>query len=167
MRHVLKALRTEEKDFKEQSYGFRNLLDLLHFGERQGVLRLERDRRGVLKIFPTVQAAEPTAAEPAPGMEGADLQAPDDFLAMVDQEVVAETPAAEGLAAGETIEEAAVSSPAPPEVVATEALPPEPAGEVKTRRPRAKRGARGGHRKTGPRRKSGTPPSPTEGAPST
>src|SRR5438105_4978082 len=44
---------------------------------RSGVLRLERDRRGVLKIFPTVQAAEPTAAEPAPGMEGADLQAPD------------------------------------------------------------------------------------------
>ncbi len=168
MRHVLKALRTEEKDFKEQSYGFRNLLDLLHFGERQGVLRLERDRRGVLKIFPTVQAAAGTTpAEPAPGMEAAVLQSPAEFLAMVDQEVVAEPPAAEGLAAGETIEEAAVSSQPPPEVVATEAVPPEAAAEVKTRRPRAKRGARGPHRKTGPRRKSVTPPSPIEGAPST
>ena len=168
MRQVVKALRTEEKDFKEQSYGFRSLLDLLHFAERQRVLRLERDRRGVLKIFPTVQAAGgPTPAEPAPSTEAAVLQVPDDFLEMMDQGVVAESPEAGGLAVGETIEEAAVLSPPPPEVAANETGSPEAAAEVKPRRPRAKRGARGAHRKTGPRRKSGTLSSPNEGAPST
>jgi uncharacterized LabA/DUF88 family protein len=150
MRHVLKALRAEEKDFKEQSYGFRNLLDLLHFAERQGVLRLERDRRGVLKIFPTVQAAGgPTPAEPVAAV------------------VVAESPAAVELAAGETIEETAVSSQAPPEAVAAEPVPHEAEAVVTTRRPRAKRGGHSGHRKPGPRRKSKTPASPNEGDPST
>jgi uncharacterized LabA/DUF88 family protein len=143
MRHVLKALRAEEKDFKEQSYGFRNLLDLLHFGERQGVLRLERDRRGVLKIFPTAQAATPTAAEPAV--------------------VVGEPSVAAEPTAGETIEEAAVLSQPPLEAAPIEPFPPEAVTEAKARRPRAKRGT---HRRSVPRRKSRTPASPNESAPS-
>src|SRR5207245_3826399 len=106
------------------------------------------------------------AGEPAPRADAAGLQGPDEFLERMDQGVVAESPEAGGLAVGETIEEAAVLSPPPPEVAANETVPPEAAAEVKPRRPRAKRGARGAHRKTGPRRKSGTLSSPNEGAPS-
>jgi len=145
MRHVLKALRGEEKDFKEQSYGFRSLLDLLHSAEREGVVRLERDRRGVLKIFPTGTVAEkPAAAEPSVA--------------------ASEVPAAEVLAVAETIEEAAVPLPAPPEAAAPDLVLAEAAPETKARKPRGRRAGPAVHHRSGPRRRSKTPSPPGDDA---
>jgi len=66
MRHVRQALRAVEKNFDERQYGFRGFLDLLHEGQREGWLRLQRDRKGVWRVFPIVASAEaPMAASPA------------------------------------------------------------------------------------------------------
>jgi uncharacterized LabA/DUF88 family protein len=62
MRHIRQALRAANKDFDERRYGFRGFLDLLHQGQREGLFHLQRDRRGVWRIFPAgTSAAEPMA----------------------------------------------------------------------------------------------------------
>jgi uncharacterized protein (TIGR00288 family) len=120
MRHVLKALRGEQKDFKEQSYGFRSLLDLLHFAERGGVVRLERDRRGVLRIFPTGAPVAVAAAAEAPAL------AP-------------EVPLAELPVASETVIEEAAVLPPPILEAPVEAIQPEVEPKAKARKPRSRR----------------------------
>lgn len=63
MRHIRQALRAANQDFDERRYGFRGFLDLLHQGQREGLCRLQRDRKGVWRIFPaTTDAAPPVAA---------------------------------------------------------------------------------------------------------
>jgi uncharacterized LabA/DUF88 family protein len=57
MRHIRQGLKTADKEFDERRYGFRGILDLLHQAEREGLLRLNRDRKGVLRIFPAAAAA--------------------------------------------------------------------------------------------------------------
>jgi uncharacterized protein (TIGR00288 family) len=72
MRHVRQALRAVDKNFDERQYGFRGFLDLLHEGQREGWLRLQRDRKGVWRVFPIVASADaepPMAASPAAGPE--------------------------------------------------------------------------------------------------
>lgn len=67
MRQVRQAMRTIEKNFDERRYGFRGVLDLLHQAQREGVVRLQRDHKGVWRIFPVAaSAAAPSSAEPAP-----------------------------------------------------------------------------------------------------
>jgi uncharacterized LabA/DUF88 family protein len=61
MRHIRQALRTVDRNFDERRYGFHGILDLLHQAQREGWLRLQRDRKGVWRIFPV----SPTATAPA------------------------------------------------------------------------------------------------------
>jgi uncharacterized protein (TIGR00288 family) len=68
MRHVRQALRAVDKNFDERRYGFRGFLDLLHEGQREGWLRLQRDRKGVWRVFPIVTSAA-AAAEASPVAE--------------------------------------------------------------------------------------------------
>ncbi len=74
MRQIRQALRSADKDFDERRYGFRGFLDLLHHAQREGWLHLQRDHKGVWRIFPkssaladssaSIAATEP-ASEPA------------------------------------------------------------------------------------------------------
>jgi uncharacterized LabA/DUF88 family protein len=66
MRHIRQGLKTAGREFDERRYGFRGILDLLHQGERDGLLRLTRDHKGVLRIFPIVPS-ESVAAAPEAG----------------------------------------------------------------------------------------------------
>lgn len=53
LRQVRQALRSLDKNFDERHYGPRGTLDLLQQAQREGWVKLERDRRGFLRIFPT------------------------------------------------------------------------------------------------------------------
>ena len=75
VRNVKQLLRAADSTFDERRYGFGGILDLLRASQRDGLLRLERDRQGVLRVFagnllqrpssvPPVQEA--TIAEPTP-----------------------------------------------------------------------------------------------------
>jgi len=73
MRHIRQALRAVDKSFDERQYGFRGFLDLLHEGQREGWLRLQRDRKGVWRVFPLVASPEaPAAASPVAEAEVAE-----------------------------------------------------------------------------------------------
>ena len=51
LRNVKQLLRTEQPNFDEQNYGFASLVDLLRAGQNLNLLRLQRDRRGALRVF--------------------------------------------------------------------------------------------------------------------
>ena len=51
LRQIRQLLRAAGKSVDERS-GFRGLLDLLHQAQREGWLRLHRDRKGVLASLP-------------------------------------------------------------------------------------------------------------------
>ena len=59
LRQIRQAMRNADPRFDERQAGFRGLLDLLHQAQREGWLRLHRDRKGIWRIFST-------SAEPAP-----------------------------------------------------------------------------------------------------
>jgi uncharacterized LabA/DUF88 family protein len=64
----------EEAGFDERRYGFGGLMDLLRALQRDGVVRVERDRRGGLRVFPganleRVDAVPAPAAEPIEAVE--------------------------------------------------------------------------------------------------
>ena len=170
MRQVRQALRVADPSFDERRYGFRSTLDLLHEGQRHGLLRLQRDHKGIWRIFPVLpSAALPGAGEqPAAGPAlPADGGISEPMVQELAPEATFETPSAvpesfvaayetsSGEVAAPTIEEAAtleVSSPGVPLPTIEGVAPPTPAR--KGRRPRAvSTSARSGQRRTTARRK--------------
>jgi hypothetical protein len=51
LRNVKQILRQAEGGFDERRYGFGGLMDLLRTCQREGILRMERDHRGGLRVF--------------------------------------------------------------------------------------------------------------------
>ena len=51
LRNVKQILRQTEGGFDERRYGFGGLMDLLKACQREGFVRIERDRRGGLRVF--------------------------------------------------------------------------------------------------------------------
>jgi hypothetical protein len=62
VRNVKQLLRAAESGFDERRYGFGGILDLLRGAQRDNLLRLERDRQGVLRVFPGTGLQRPAAA---------------------------------------------------------------------------------------------------------
>jgi uncharacterized LabA/DUF88 family protein len=83
VRNVKQVLRQANGSFDERTYGFAGLMDLLRACQRDGVLRLERDRRGALRVFPgaqiaaTVRDVAADQAAPAQPYEEPSIQAPE------------------------------------------------------------------------------------------
>ena len=61
LRNVKQILRSADATFDERRYGFVGLMDLLKACSREGLVRLERDRRGGLRVFqgPALKPAAP------------------------------------------------------------------------------------------------------------
>jgi uncharacterized LabA/DUF88 family protein len=51
LRNVKQLLRQASPDFDERAYGFGNLVDLLRAAGREGLVRVDRDRQGVIRVF--------------------------------------------------------------------------------------------------------------------
>jgi hypothetical protein len=54
VRQAKQFLRNTIEGFDERKYGFASVVDLLRAAGREGVLRLERDRQGAIRVFPGV-----------------------------------------------------------------------------------------------------------------
>jgi uncharacterized LabA/DUF88 family protein len=52
VRQVKQLVKAIEPQFDERQYGFAGIVDALRFAQREGVFRIERDRLGVVRIFP-------------------------------------------------------------------------------------------------------------------
>ena len=119
LRNVKQILRQADGGFDERRYGFSGLMDLLKACQRDGLLRIERDRRGGLRVF---QGASLQRAAPAPAGPG---------------EVIDVTPIAT-----EPAESIEVNEPVEIELPEMEPIPidttAELLGRAKPRKPRAR-----------------------------
>jgi uncharacterized LabA/DUF88 family protein len=74
LRNVKQILRQANAGFDERAYGFAGLVDLLRAAHKEGIVRVERDRQGVVRVFQGSGVAAPPAA---------DDSAADDQMAML------------------------------------------------------------------------------------
>ena len=73
MRNVKQVIKQVDAAFDERAYGFATLVDLLRAAAREGALRVERDRQGVLRVFqPDTSGAIKRAAPPVEPPQPAD-----------------------------------------------------------------------------------------------
>jgi uncharacterized LabA/DUF88 family protein len=173
MRHIRQALRAVDRNFDERQAGFHGILDLLHQAQREGWLRLQRDRKGVWRIFavsPTGSTpVEPGEAVPVTVAEAGastDFWESDDILtAPAEATELTEEPPLEALAedlpAADATPNEAVSSTIE-ESVPVESVQGEPAAEPESprqsRKPRTPRGpVKSTARRTSTRRKTKEP----------
>jgi hypothetical protein len=52
IRQAKQFLRNVDASFDERKFGFSSLVDLLRACQRDGLFRIERDRQGVMRLFP-------------------------------------------------------------------------------------------------------------------
>jgi len=139
IRNVKQLLRAADNGFDERRYGFGGLMDLLRACQRDGLMRLERDRRGGLRVFPgaaiqpqgSALRAVPPSALPQPDVAFDDAAEPGD-----------QPPMAEAASVDATDTDVDQGGAQPIDTTA------ELLGRAKTRRPRAPRAAASAGRKT-------------------
>jgi uncharacterized protein (TIGR00288 family) len=68
LRQAKQYLRNAIEGFDERKYGFASVADLLRAAAKEGVVRLERDRQGAIRVFPGVNLA-PSAPPSEPEVE--------------------------------------------------------------------------------------------------
>jgi uncharacterized protein (TIGR00288 family) len=71
VRHLAQGLRAADPGFDEQTYGFRTLTELVHLAQREGIVRMQRDRQGAWRITPAG-----TAPPQVTGLGPVDLASP-------------------------------------------------------------------------------------------
>ena len=76
LRNVKQILRQADGGFDERRYGFGGLMDLLKGCQREGFVRVERDRRGGLRVFqgPALQGTASTAQVSRPNLPQPDVE---------------------------------------------------------------------------------------------
>jgi uncharacterized protein (TIGR00288 family) len=62
VRQAKQFLRSTIEGFDERKYGFASVVDLLRAAGKEGVLRVERDRQGAVRVFPGAKLGPPAAA---------------------------------------------------------------------------------------------------------
>jgi hypothetical protein len=78
LRNLKQVLRAVEGGFNERRYGFVGLIELLRACQREGLVRVERDRRGGLLVFkgPALRPSGPSpATEPSQEVTQAESEA--------------------------------------------------------------------------------------------
>ena len=136
LRNVKQVIRQVNPEFDERAYGFANLVDLLRAAHRDGVVRVDRDRQGVVRVFQgALPAASPMRVDEL--REEVPMTVVDTVDDVGDASAPAETPAV----AIEAVEDVVVA--VNPEETATAAPPARrrrsrPASPA-ARRPRARR----------------------------
>jgi len=154
LRQISQMLRTAGQDYDSRRHGFRGILDLLHQAQREGWLRLHRDRKGVWRVFSATPSA--VGSGPVPVLTA------EPVLAVGSAPVEAESDSAEVDVAWETptpveeipVEEVPLADQPSPSVIEETAGVEAPPAERKPRKPRAAKGTKTGARKTSSRRKA-------------
>jgi hypothetical protein len=162
LRQIRQLLRAAGSSIDERS-GFRGLLDLLHQAQREGWLRLHRDRKGVWRAFPAV--GTPPAMTPAtPADIPVEAESPLELMPELAPDVLMPVETDVNWEAAELPEEIPEpEQPLPPAVIEEEIVVAPPAPQPKPRKPRAPRAAaKSGKRKTPSRRKAKEPEVATE-----
>jgi uncharacterized LabA/DUF88 family protein len=163
IRQLKQFLRGVDVTFDERKYGFETLGDLMRACQRDGLLRIERDRQGGMRIFPgtITPAADAGSHEPA---ASAETPGTDAVAASVESFESGWVPPVESSSEAEVVEGSVLQEMDMPSVVDAEEAP-APADRPSRRRPRAAKAARpGSGEPRGPRKSIATASRPDPGA---
>lgn len=95
VRQAKQFLRTAIAGFDERNYGFASVVDLMRAAGKEGVLRVERDRQGAIRLFPGQKlAARPGTHADAQVQDGITDVAAEPVETDLTAETVAESPLA-------------------------------------------------------------------------
>ncbi len=101
VRQAKQFLRNAIENFDERKYGFASVVDLLRAAGKEGVVRIERDRQGAVRVFPGNNLV-PKA--PIVDVEEGEVSVEEPMLLDVDAEPVASAMGEESLPAAEPVE---------------------------------------------------------------
>ena len=94
------------ENFDERHYGFASVVDLLRAAGKEGVLRIERDRQGAVRVFPGANLAPrpvaPPVEEPVDLNETIDVEVP---AATIDSVEAEAAPAVPPIVEGEPVQD--------------------------------------------------------------
>jgi uncharacterized LabA/DUF88 family protein len=118
VRQLKQYLRAADEGFDERKWGFATIVELLRACQREGVFRLERDRKGVMRVFPGASLQRPpisgdAASAPQPEEAGDEAAANAVETAEPGAQVEFEPAAQEVAAAGEVTIEFTPEAPEP------------------------------------------------------
>jgi len=142
VRQAKQFLRNSIEGFDERKFGFVSVVDLLRAAGKEGVLRIERDRQGAIRVFPgpNVSTPPPPSEPPVELDETVDVEVPAEAIVAPETvDVIEEAPPIEDAQIIEDLED----------VVQPPNISNESAPIPGTRAPR--RGGRGGRKTTGTR----------------
>jgi uncharacterized protein (TIGR00288 family) len=157
VRQAKQYLRSAIEGFDERKYGFASVVDLLRAAGKEGVLRIDRDRQGAVRVFPGANLTPKSAVPMDEGVvdvdASADVEAPAETVD-TSVEAVGETVAEPPIVDGETVADdevngnvAGAGGEAPTRGAGRKrkaAAPRTPkAKAVKTAKPRARKSTRG------------------------
>src|SRR5436190_14744003 len=66
IRQIRQYLRNSDETFDERKLGFAGIVEFLRACQRDGLLRLERDRQGVMRVFPGPAFPKPGGQQSEP-----------------------------------------------------------------------------------------------------
>jgi uncharacterized LabA/DUF88 family protein len=137
IRQLKQYLRAVDATFDERKYGFETLGDLMRACQRDGLLRIERDRQGGMRIFPGTLTPPAGDAQDVGDVNG-NVAERVESVESFDQGWVpsSETPGEPDVVEGDVLREREV-----PQVLDAEEAP-EPPEKPARRRPRAAKAAR-------------------------
>jgi uncharacterized LabA/DUF88 family protein len=135
IRQAKQFLRNVDQSFDERKFGFASLVDLMRACQREGLFRIERDRQGVMRLFPgnvMQPVAEPLTVEPEEDVPTVDQDldagaAPSEAIAADEWRPEPEPASEPDVVDGDVLQEVAAA----PSVIDGEEAPPEeprPAG---------------------------------------
>jgi hypothetical protein len=163
VRQAKQFLRQSIEGFDERKYGFASVVDLLRAAGKEGVLRIERDRQGAVRVFPGGNLnAKPRVDSPIDIDETVDVEVPPEAVVEpADAEVVESSVAAPVEAVEIEVEPPAVAEAeviadtdeddGPQPNVAPDGRPIGPDGRPIGGAGKTKRPARGGRKTSGGR----------------
>ena len=105
LRNVKQFIKNAAPAFDERRYGFPGFLDVVRAAQKAGVLRLERNRQGILRVYPGPEIPQP----PRPSMPqmNEDIQMGDEPHMMSETITVEAEPILEAISAEDIIDVAA------------------------------------------------------------
>jgi len=149
LRNVKQFIKNASPTFDERKYGFNSFLEAVRSAQRIGLFRLERNRQGILRVYPGNQMLQPQRATAPSVTEDENAQPMQEPMTVQEQAPVAEVVEAMPVMEGEVIEAAPGTAPAESETTPGE-------------KPKKRRGSPGTKRKTIAPRK---PPAASTAAP--
>ncbi len=121
LRNVKQIIRQQGQGFDERAYGFANLADLLRAAHRENVVRVDRDRQGVIRVF-QASVVPGTAAKAKPASDVYDVEN--------DPNLAEDLARAHGLVPPPVEVVEPVAEPAPDPDAATDAQPDDEAADA-------------------------------------